>query len=347
MTYDWYGHREESWRVELLDLSDNVLSDLDGVADPAGTLEYSVHAPIRGSGNLSLTATGDVDWAAHRVRVSYLFGDLVVPLITAIPKAPKEDHDGHGVTIELELYDKTLILADDSFGGTLALDVGTPVLDAVRDIIESTGNPRQLVGESAETLRSPMVWDPEDHKLRQVNDLLAASGHFALSCDGMGRFRADPYVGPEYRGVAWTFTHDAQGLYLPEFRRDRDAFSVPNRYRCVSRADEDTPALVSVAEDYDGPFGFNRHGRWVTRTETDVEATSQAVLDQYTGRRLSEVQQVTEMFEITHPWLPFGLNEVVELHHPRLPGLVRAVVQKQTIELATGGLVTSTVRRLT
>lgn len=339
-------HREESFRYELLDLNDNVLSELDGVAEDAGELEFNIHADIRGSGNLALWKVGSVDWAKHRVRVSYVLGSRVEPLITAIPKAPVEEHSDTGVSVKVELYDKTLILADDSFLGSYGVAAGSNVLSAVRSVIASTGESGVLIGESSAVLSSGMVWEAGVSKLKVVNDLLAAAGFFALYCDGLGRFRADPYVEPSSRGVSWTFADDENGLYLASFSRDRDTFSVPNRFVCVGKSEGNVAALVAVASDYFSPFGFNNVGRWITRTETDVEAVSQAVLDQIAGRRLSEVQQVTETFEIEHPWLPFGLNALVSFSNSRLAEPVRAVVPKQVVKLVTGGLVTSTLRRV-
>ena len=339
---DLLGHRIEDYRVELLDLGDRVLSELPKVAANAGTLDFSVYATIRGSGNLAVHDDG-TDWLRHRIRVSYLLDDMVVPLITAIPRAPVESHTATGVTVDVELYDKTVILSEDAYGTSYGLPAGTNIVDAVSTVITSTGEPGAslLLAPSPATLAAGMVWEAGTTKLRIVNDLLGAAGYFALYCDGMGRFRAEPYTTPSTRPVGWQFEGN-NGLYLPEWTLDADVFAVPNRYVVVGRTEGDVPALTSTATDVDpsSPFGYPSRGRWITRTNTDVEASSQLVLDLLAARRLFEAQQVTETFEFTHPWLSFGLNDVVEFDG------VRAVVWKQTVKLAVGGLITSTARRL-
>lgn len=342
MTVDLLGHRIEGFRFDLLDLGDNVLGGLPGVLGDAGSLESSVYATIRGSGNLGLRASG-VDWLAHRVRVSYVLGDTVVPLITAIPRAPVEKHTATGTSLDVELFDKTVILSEDAFGASYGLPAGANIVDAVADVITSTGEPESalLLVPSSDTLAAGVVWVAGTSKLKIVNDLLDAAGYFALYCDGLGRFRADPYTTPSSRPVEWQF-EGSRGLYLPEWTRDADVFAVPNRYVCVGRTEGDAAALMSVAEDVsDGPFSYGSRGRWISRTDTDVEAASQGVLDLIAARRLFEAQQVTETFEFVHPWLPFGLNSVVEFAG------VRAAVWKQSVKLTTGGLITSTARRLT
>ena len=349
MSEQLLGHRQESFRVELLTTTDTVLRTLAGVQADAGQLDLSVAATIRSSGNLATERIGDdVDWLQHRVRVSYVLGDdLVEPLITAIGAAPVEGHTATGVSVDVELYDKTLILKDDSFLGHYGLPEGTPILDAIQDVIASTGEAGELVGESDAVLAAPMVWDPGTTKLRICNDLADAAGCFALYCDGWGRYRADTYVPPAARGIAWTFADDTHGLYLPEWTRDLDVSGVPNRYVCVGRSTGDTAALVSVAtdEDPDSPFSFQARGRWITRTDTDVEAASQGILDLIAVRRLAEAQMVGETITITHPWLPIRLNDVVLFRHART-GESRGVLQRQTVNLTPGGLVQSTIRRI-
>lgn len=334
------GHRVEGFTFELLDLSDSTVGQLPGVQADAGQLDFSVYADIRGSGNLTVHGTG-VDWLARRVRISYQHDGQTIPLITAIPRAPVEQHTPTGVVTDVELYDKTLILAEDSFGESFAAPAGVNIVDAVASVIASTGEPAPtLLTASPETLANPMVWEAGETKLRIVNDLLDAAGYFAVYCDGLGRFRADPYTDPATRPVRWRF-RGREAVYLPEWTRDRDVFAVPNRYICVGRSEGDTPALVATATNQsDGPFSYEGRGRWITRVDTDVEASSQYVLDLLAVRRLFEAQQVTETFEFTHPHLPFGLNEVVEFDD------ARAVVWKQNVRLAVGGLVTSTARRL-
>lgn len=265
----------------------------------------------------------------------------VVPLITAIPRAPVEKHGYAGTSVDVELYDKTLILSDDRFGESYSLGAGTNIIEAVADVITSTGEPEPpLLTPSSKTLAAGMVWEAGTSKLKIVNDLLDAAGYFALYTDGHGRFHADPYTTPSSRPSQWNFANTT-AIYLATWTRDQDVFAIPNKYICVGRTEGDTAALTSTATDEgDGPYSYESRGRWITRVDTNVEASNQTVLDMIAERRLYEAQQVTETFEFTHPWLPFGLNDVVEFNG------TKAVVWKQSVKLQTGGLITSTARSL-
>lgn len=339
------SHRAEGFRFDLLNLNDKVIGSLGGVEQNSGSLSFSVYADIRGSGNLTVN-NADIDWTQHRVRISYLAGEgddqIEVPLITAVPRAPIEAHKATGWSADLELYDKTLILSEDTYGVSYAVPAGTNPITAVTNVITSTGQPApELLTTTTDVLATAMVWEAGTSKLKIINDILDAAGYFALYVDGYGRFHADPYTSPQTRPTMWSF-EGSDAVYLPEWTRDRDVFAVPNRYVCVGTTNGETPALSAVATDEsDGPFSFASRGRWITKADLDVEATSQAVLDLLAERRLYEAQQVTETLVWTHPWLPFTLNEVVQFNG------VRAVVWKQAVTLSIGGLITSTARRLT
>ena len=348
MPSPWTGHRVEGWLFEILDASERLVGVLDAEA-VGGTLEFSTAATIRGSGNVVVAgADALADWSGRRLRISYTLDGLdPLPLITALTSRPAITYTAAGPSAVIDVFDKLAILADDSFGAAYALPAGTPVMDSVRDTITSTGEPAILVGDSDAVLAAPMTWEAAASKLRTINDRLDAAGMYALWCDGLGRYRATAYVAPSARGIAWTFTEDAAGLYLPDFKVERDPSKVPNRYYVVGRTEGDASPLVGVATDEDPASPYSYPGqRWKTRTDTGVDAASQTVADLLAARRLTEAQQPNETITIKHPPLPIGLNDVVavESHHFETPR--RYVVQKQTYALEVGGLVTTTGRRV-
>jgi len=333
---------EETFRYELLDTHDRLVSTLNGVQD-GGTLDFSVSADIRGSGSIDLSKLSNIDWLHSRVRVWY--NDK--PLITAIPKVPAEAYDDTETTMQVDLYDKTMILTDDNFGGTYSVAAGTNIINKVIEVIQSTGETKVAIPTSAATLANGMVWEANTPKLRIVNDLLAAANYFGIYCDGMGYYRSTSYVAPAYRAVLYNFVDDANGMYLPAFVRNYDPFSVPNKFICVGKTAGDVEALTKTATDTDpaSPYSFPSRP-WQTITQTDVDYVDEANLQAIADRKLIDARQVSETFEIRHPDLEFGLNEVVTFTNKKLGKVVKAVCQKQTWTLTVGGLIQSTIRTL-
>ena len=88
--------------------------------------------------------------------------------------------------------------------------------------------------------------------------------------------------------MAYKFMPGEHATFLPDVGWKAEA-TVHNRVVCVSQETGESPAMVAVAENTnpDSPYSFQTQGRWVTRVEENVEAASQAVLNQHAQRLLA------------------------------------------------------------
>ena len=344
------GHRDEAYEVDLLDLDGHLVDQLDGVDVTGGTVEVNVNADIRGSGKLPLSgAAAGIDWLAHLVRVRYVGAGYDEALLTAWVDTPNEQHAAATVSREASLYDATFPLSVGSFGRAYSVTAGENAITKAVEVVESAGISRHVFTPNpSATLTAGLVWtDPNTSKMRIVNDLLAAAGYWSVRADPLGVVRGEPYTAPEQRQPVWTFDR----LYLPDWLRERDTFRVVNRVVCIQRVEGDeVPLRAERTLDElapDSPYTFARRRVWFDQIVPDVNATSLEALQTTCDRLLSRAQQITEAREFEHPWLP-GVepNAVVVHHHDRMPAPLRAVIQKQTHRLETGGLIRSRVRGL-
>lgn len=345
-TADLYRSRVERFRYDLLDNHNQKVDELRVSTAVAGSLDLSTQASPQVSGSATITPVDPVDWLQHRVRVWYLTDSgREEPLVTAIPKVPGDAFTPTTHTQAVQLFDTTEAVRADAYGTTYSLPAGTNIIAAAAAVIASTGELGAVLEPSDKELSAGMTWDSSATKLQIVNDLLEAANYFALYADPLGRLRGVPYTEPAARATAWVFSGGLDNLYTPTWNREADRYSVPNRYVCVSRAQDDGSTWTATRTDTDpaSPFSFANRGRWITKVGTDVEAASAATLDAIAARRLAEAQQVAATYTIQHPWLPFRLNDVVEAYFPRTDEHVRASVQRQTISLTAGGLVRTTM----
>lgn len=344
-------HRKESWRWAVMSNTESPMGDLDGAG--AASLEFNVNSTIRSGGNLDWSGRGTMpEWLKIRLQPWYTLrtttGDISWPLGVFIPAAPKVNYTSGGYTIGLELYDKLLILEQDTAENTFTVPAGANVTDTIRGIIAAAGETLLTIEDSDQTLSSPMVWEIGTTRLKIVNELLEAINYFSLWCDFWGAYHAAPYKSPQTRPVVRTFTDDAASIYAPDFTHDLDTFNVPNRVTLVARSDGDVPALTATAADTDpnSPFSHPSRGRWLSQSFTDVEATSQAVLDSIAARRLRELQQVSSTFDFSHAMVPLNLNDIVRFQQSPNSIDVRAVVQTMSISTAVGELVKTSLRQV-
>lgn len=343
------SNRVESWRVELLTLNDSSLGRLDGVS--GGSLAFNVNAVIRGGG--SLEYQGDpVDWINHRVQPWYKIeaaGQVVEwPLGVFIPATPGASYGDGATSISIALYDKLHILDEDKLEYTYAAPKGANVTDRVRSIIKGAGETKIAITDSESTLSNGMVWDVGTSKLRIINDLLGSINYFSLWVDGHGTFRADPYISPRDRPIAFGFVDDEHGIYDPNFVHEQDLFNIPNKVVCIGQSDGNVPAKIGIAtnEDPASPYSYQSRGRWITRTEEGVEATSQGVLNALARRYLAEGRLAGSTFEFEHAPIQIDLNDSVGFRRDAENIDIRGTVETLTYSMAVGALCQTKIREV-
>jgi hypothetical protein len=337
------SHRRERWVVELLDArTEKLLADLRATA---GKVDWNVNATIRSSCTLNLEGLAGYDWRQVRIRLRYALdgpggGDW--PLGVFLPATPLEEWDV-GVSHTVEAYDKMVILDDDQTSSAWTYPAGQNIVQAVVQVIESTGEMSHVIPASTKSLGASMTWDVGTPKLRIVNDLLEAAGYFSVWCDGLGRYRADPYVPPADRPVVWDFVdHPVRSIFMNRFEREMDGFHVPNRVVMIGRSeDQETPPPFAVAqnEDPDSEWSYQARGRWITYTE-GVEAADGETLDSLAARKLRDLTGASRSLTLRHAMIPLVPNDVVRVRVGDALNVL-ASVQTMSVSIGTGELVES------
>ncbi|WJZ27826.1 tail protein [Arthrobacter phage 1191A] len=340
------GHREESWRVDLLNNQDVVLTELHGVK--GGDFSFNANAVIRGSGTIEYLGA-PIDWNLHRVQPWYRAeagGEVVEwPLGVFLVATPSTQFYDGGKTVSLEMYDKTKILEDDLISSSYQVKKGVNVLSAVRAVLSLAGQTRTAFEESTQTLSTAMVWPAGTSRLRIINDLLESANYFSIWVDGDGVFRTSQYLSPADRGMSWAFVDDSKSIYSPDFTHDFDTFDVPNRVIVTGQSDGDTPAPVAVSEDNSGgPFSIPTRGRVISRYEEGQEASDQTTLQGIADRLLQTGQQVGSTYSIKHAPIPLNLNTVAGFIRESEGVDVRTTVQQISYSMNAGALCSTTLR---
>lgn len=293
-----YGARETSFRYELLTHDpatgiDSLAGYLDGV-EPGGVLRWSAYAAVKKRGQLSIRDLDVAEAGKKRFRDINLYTTRIRPVmvIDGLPEIPLSVYlitknpnrwSATGRTIDVSLLDKCTVLAEDAFEYTFTAETGTPVLEIVKEIVESAGETIAVDGSDTTTLATPSVFEPGVKKLTIINELLTESLNYnSLWVDGVGAFRATPYVDPADRSSRYSVLNDDDGqalirelvdgdeaIYSPEWLGDLDTYGVPNKVIALSSGSGDEAPLVGVAtnENPDSPFSYDARGRWVTPDE--------------------------------------------------------------------------------
>ena len=177
----------------------------------------------------------------------------------------------------------------------------------------------------------------------------------ATSAAGAGQFRVTKYRAPQDRGTVYDllapFSRGPRSLMAPDWTRERDVYTVPNRYVVVSQGDGDAEGLVATAVNTDpgSPFSYPSRGRWVTQVEEGVEATSMASLQAYADRKLLAAGGVSSKMEVHHAYLPdLLINSTVRFRYEQDGEVLDMLctVQNTEIPLDPTGLCKTVLREV-
>lgn len=347
--------RDNTWRVELLDLDLNPLGDLDlaeasgrpGV-QPGAQLDRGAYTDLKETGKATVISRSgqELDWTKYRLRLWYTGtgSDPQEPLSTLIPTAAPETVPATHTQEDLELHSTLTLLAEDGPGGMYGVPAGTVGRDHLVTILELVGVPRYSVAESTLALNAGLVWEANTSWLSICNKLCSTIGFASLTPDPFGVVLAERYVEPRRRPRAWTFdVGKTTGLYMPGWKRDRDLL-LPNRVVVIQKVEgEEVPLEAEAVLPPEHPRSAAELGRTITKVYTDQDFADQTAGDLLALRYLSDIMP-SETRTFTHPWLRDVKPGALCLHQAVARPDMLGTVSSQTVKLETGGLFETVLR---
>ena len=315
---DWAGHRVTRYTVTRLSRLEHEIGELKEVL--SGSVSVSATTQLRTSASLEIADTGQgINFASERVRIDATVNGYTWPLGVFLYSSPKRSYTDAQTTISVELLGKLAILSESCTQYPYSVPANTAVVPLVKSLIEAQGETNIIATDKQKSLRSAMVWDAGTSYLKIINDLLDAINYWGLYTDGSGAFCITPYTLPEDRGISWMFVEGANCIHTAEWTREQDILGVPNQVVLVGNAaggggdNEDKHVLTGIArnENPDSPYSYQSRGRWITHTETGIEADSTGTLFAKAQRKLQELSAPVGKIDIKNAPLALDPNQVV------------------------------------
>lgn len=371
-----YGARSSSWRWEILTHAagvDTLAGVLDGVNDETASLEWSLYQAVKGSGQLDVAdlavaesgkrTIGSVALESVRLRpVLVIEGLPEIPWGVYLLSGAPEKWSGSGRVYHLELLDKATVLDQDQVEVSYTVGTGTPILSALATLIASAGETIIVDAGVTTALAAPRLWPAGTTKLQIANDLLEALNYRSLWMDGVGNFRATPYVLPAARGTTYELLNlprelvDGEtSIYSEEWERDRDVYGVPNKIITVETGSGSGEPLTGLATNTDAssPFSYAARGnRWISRTIDGVEVPAgttperQAFLNAKARASLVASSSVQATISVRHLPIPLLAGDVLRFASAPAGIDRRHYVTKASIEARPLGLMSSELQEV-
>ena len=322
-----------------------VVATLDTLVEGSVTTE---NQSVRRSGDLriidrdgSLTPVTARDLLAPSGTELRLFKGLhlpgqaepeMVPLGTLRISSPKITRDSSGLYINLKCYDRARQLQRARFTQAWAVAAGTPISQAITDIVVSRCSyPINVTPTTATT--NALVFESLSDPWDAINQLASAAGYEAYF-DLLGTFTARPTPNYEAQTPVWTYEPGELSLLLANQREmdDERSYSgvivtaevpdaAPIRVE-VWDLDPNSPTYYDPAHPELSRFGAVPYGfsSPIIRTEQQATLAGQTILTRVSGL-LEQVEVVTaghfghdvgDVIAVRDPGTRLGGTHVIE-----------------------------------
>lgn len=336
--------RRERYRVDLLTNRDGTIGSLDGVSRVSLSFDGDDAGVLTSTGTLSLDDRGqDIDWLNARCQPWSDVNGVAWPLGVYIMSAPTEQHGATGRSWDVTLKDKLSILDEDLLAETYALDAGTNIVDAIRQLIADAGEANHAISADPRVLSAPLTWPAATSRLVIVQELLKTLNYAPLWVDGWGQYVGEPFVDPQDRPVERRFEEGAASIHLPSFQVTKDVASVPNRLIGVASTSSGGLVVTADNEDAANPYSIPARNRVIARQE-DFEAADIDALAALVVRRMQELMAPGSTVTLQHAIVPLRVGAVVGFTSNGVS--MDGVVLSTSADLATGELMQTVLQEV-
>lgn len=326
------------------------LSELIPAAGSSPSVRMNDTGAIKTSFSGSFLDPGDeIDWMTDQIRPEMIVDGVVHPLGIYLPATVGRSETDTAKTIRIEAYDRCWQVKTRSAENQIYFAAGLNYLSAVGSLISEAG----ITMISAEETDAVLAEGREDWavgtpNLDIVNQLLGEINYKQLWFDARGVARLEPVK----QATAANIDHvlddtKIESMLSDTISRDMDAYNAPNVFLCIcSNADKAAP-MVAKAENTnpESPLSISRRGRRITQVVQVDNIASQAALQVYANRLVTDSMMSGETIRIQTALLPgFGVGDVVALRYGGL--LALAIERSWNMSLSTGGKMQHTLEKV-
>lgn len=253
-----------------------------------------------------------------------------------------------GALLQIEAYDRCWRVRDSKLTERLYFAAGTNYISAVISLLASAGIGTVSAVATDLTMPEPREdWEIGTSRLDIINELLTEIGYKRLWFDADGMAMLEPYEPISAVNIRHTISdQDVRSLLLPGISRQTDVYYSPNVFIAICSNPDKESGMIAIAENYSGqsPLSITRRGRKIVKVTRLNNIASQAELQAYVDRQLTDSLMSGEMMIVSTGLLPgFDRGDVTSLQYGDLFAICRE--KAWTMELCVGGTMTHTLER--
>lgn len=302
-----------------------------------------------------------IDWLADEIKPVLIQDGDVKPLGVFMPaQVVPKDTKGEE-TLEVQAFDRCWRVRDNKVEGALYLSAGTAYLDAVEQLLTSSGIATIIKTPSEAVLpEDRQDWETGTSYLKIVNDLLAEINYKQLWFNSSGLAILEPASTPTSENIQHIFTNkkpdprnpkEVQSIrVLPKISRKTDIYQAPNVFVCICSNADKTAGMKATAENNNpqSPLSIMRRGRRIVQAVKVNNIESQSKLEEYANRLLYESMTTGEIINVeTALQSGFGVDDVTAIRYDGRNNTLGVCVEKAwSMTLAPGGIMSHELEKV-
>lgn len=291
----------------------------------------------------------DIDWMTDQIRPEMILDGVVHPLGIFLPATVGRRETDTGNAVQIEAYDRGWQVRARSTETQIYFAAGLNYLSAVGSLLSEAGITTISAEETSLVLTEGREdWNVGASNLDIVNQLLAEINYRPLWFDANGSAMLQAVKQPTAANIDHVLDDTKITSMLSDsLSMDMDVYEAPNVFLCIcSNADKDAP-MVAKAENSnpESPLSIARRGRRITQVVQVDNIASQAALQVYANRLVTDSMMSGETIRVQTALLPgFGVGDVVALRYGDI--LTLAIERAWTMALTPGGKMQHTLEKV-
>jgi hypothetical protein len=318
---------------------------VDGIEDAKAMCETDAKINTIFSCTVDAGRAGNIDWLNQMIgpevwmRMSKLGtdGSPYAKFLTGFfePKTHPFEIEATRASYKIQAYDLSIRLNDSGLDEPYVIAAGTPYFNAIAGILTAGGFIRQNIQVPALSLPEPRTWPvSEGTTLLTVLDDLLEGINCVRYPEANGSYTVREWLNPDTTGASFTYRVDGRRQIYTEASVTQDSYEGFNEVFMVSTAPEregQTWTARATNNDMSSSlYSGNRGGRTYRKVFTNVEAASQAILNDKCARQELEYRQryiTAELSTRIAPW--HAPREIVGVDYPALLTTPRRFEEKR------------------
>ena len=311
---------------------------------------------MQNSGSIKMTFSGtflpppaDVNWLSDEIRAEMILDGIPSRLGVFLPTSVTETDDGMSPRVSITAYDRCWRVRDTRAETLIYFPAGMNYINAVVSLLSACGiTTISAAPTDAVFPEDREDWEPGTDYLTIINQLLSEISYSDLWFDADGLAILAPKKTPSAVFTDHILNDtDVTSLMIPGISKTTDVYSQPNVFIVICSNADKADGMVAVAENRNAqsPLSIERRGRRISTMRKVDNIASQAELQLYADRLVTESLMTGDVIEVSTCLLPgYGVGDVVALKYGELSAL--CVESAWTMQLEVGGIMRHTLNRV-